>query len=1058
MIVLSVKTRYLLSGGNMKKIIGGILATSLLLSSASFASSNIPSDWAIDDIRELKEINVLESKIFRGYQEDISRVDFMDYAVSVYETLTGKDIKITNSKPFNDAYEKGVVKAFNIGLTEGIGNGAFGRDEPLNREQVATIFMRLLTILEVDMNQASKTVFSDDDLISSWAKESVYLAKENNIIDGVGNNKFDPAGPTNKEVAMILTKRILDEFDGKLVRDQDGNKVKADAYKNKIRIDDTVNSRKMNGYDLRLTENKENIPEDLRLATQIVSDMGTFGVIKPDGSYLIPLMYQRIQLLPKKGVYLVRLDDKMAIFDELSGKQISSFEHDSISRQSDMLDIDYLRISNDNKFGIVNTKGDLLVPSIYDSIKYNSIPGHDDDGFVVSQDGKYGLIDNKNNVLIPLKHTDIDMVTWGYTYVVLDNEYDYTDSVGDHADYIERTGGTSISRIYRYMYGNDWSYKYRYLDTIYKLPYDYVGNYSKGYAIVGEEEAYNLINVEGDKILDKNYQNVMTPSEDLIWVQENNLWKALQLDNQSVVVDGLEGVMPFSEGYAPYMKDNKWGLINKSGKVTVDAKYDYLGLVSEGYAHAKLNDKWGHISVTGSVVTDFDYIMTREFLDGVASVRTKDGWGLVNKTGNLYTKSDYYRIREPGMNAIKREHVKVFDNNYNFVNILNKDGKELFELSSNKYINPDDIRGAGPQFGNQYIYNIIGTDGLTKMFPEDNEPAKSARFTYVTDFIRYDYTTGNYRYQAYISERNFPETITNKRFDPGTQFSETDYMTTVGDGFVKYQVNSEYDAQGEQNYTRRWGLMDTYGVAITEAIYKDIKRENSNLLLLTDEDDKTHYAWIKGTPEGSFADYQALYKKFGAVYVPRESFKPAQYYDKNPVFTSEKTSAYYSNTMQMPIGDPGMNWINNPYASWYKVKKNDTKRYQVFDDMFEGTHIDVSNVGSFQSKYSSETASEMPFMHTHIIEFQENPTIQFKTWAKKGSKKGKEEYQNMSLEVMKYFSESAEDGEAIYNHLDHMFINRQDDDYGAVQTFGGTKVIVHDPGYYGVVLEFLINN
>jgi hypothetical protein len=44
--------------------------------------------------------------------------------------------------------------------------------------------------------------FADDDKISSWAYQSVYFMVANKIINGKGNNIFDPRDVTPAEVAL----------------------------------------------------------------------------------------------------------------------------------------------------------------------------------------------------------------------------------------------------------------------------------------------------------------------------------------------------------------------------------------------------------------------------------------------------------------------------------------------------------------------------------------------------------------------------------------------------------------------------------------------------------------------------------------------------------------------------------------------------------------------------------------------------------------------------------------------------------------------------------------
>ena len=51
------------------------------------------------------------------------------------------------------------------------------------------------------LDYTKPALFADDADISDWAKESVYFMVANNIINGVGDNKFAPKNITSEEEA-----------------------------------------------------------------------------------------------------------------------------------------------------------------------------------------------------------------------------------------------------------------------------------------------------------------------------------------------------------------------------------------------------------------------------------------------------------------------------------------------------------------------------------------------------------------------------------------------------------------------------------------------------------------------------------------------------------------------------------------------------------------------------------------------------------------------------------------------------------------------------------------
>ena len=194
----------------MKKIISLLLIAVLMMTSMTiaFAETDEPSSWSEEAISEMKGYNEFRKEAFTGYKDGITRLEFIYLAVRTYELIDGKEIVVDPAIKFNDTDDIYALKGATVGLTSGVGGGNFGTGG-LDREQLATFMIRILTLLELEMNEASGEKFADDADISSWARDSIYLAKNNNIISGVGNNKVDPKSTASTEMAMVIANRIL---------------------------------------------------------------------------------------------------------------------------------------------------------------------------------------------------------------------------------------------------------------------------------------------------------------------------------------------------------------------------------------------------------------------------------------------------------------------------------------------------------------------------------------------------------------------------------------------------------------------------------------------------------------------------------------------------------------------------------------------------------------------------------------------------------------------------------------------------------------------------------
>lgn len=114
----------------------------------------------------------------------------------------------TSKSTFKDVipgayYAKAVAWAQNNGIIAGYGNGMFGPEDNITREQMATILWKYAGSPVADT--AVLTDFKDTGEISAYAKDSLTWAYSEGIIAGKGNGILDPKGyATRAEVAQIM--------------------------------------------------------------------------------------------------------------------------------------------------------------------------------------------------------------------------------------------------------------------------------------------------------------------------------------------------------------------------------------------------------------------------------------------------------------------------------------------------------------------------------------------------------------------------------------------------------------------------------------------------------------------------------------------------------------------------------------------------------------------------------------------------------------------------------------------------------------------------------------
>lgn len=173
----------------------------------------ISSGWAQSEVDRAQELGLIPDILNNAVMtEPITRLEFAAVSVKVFEKLAATQALPASVNPFTDCSDLEMLKAYNLGITDGTSATTFSPDNLLNREQAATMLTRvfkratipgwtLTTDGDFALNYTPPAAFADDQKISGWAKDSVYFMAANQIINGVGNNNFAPSNATSAEEA-----------------------------------------------------------------------------------------------------------------------------------------------------------------------------------------------------------------------------------------------------------------------------------------------------------------------------------------------------------------------------------------------------------------------------------------------------------------------------------------------------------------------------------------------------------------------------------------------------------------------------------------------------------------------------------------------------------------------------------------------------------------------------------------------------------------------------------------------------------------------------------------
>ena len=201
-----------------KHFLGVLLALCLVLGmipSTAFAAtgSNLPftdvdtTDWYYNAVQYAYEKGMMNGTSTTALSPDGTTTRGM--IVTILHRMEGTPAATGTAftdVPTGQWYSNAVAWASANGIVGGYGNGSFGPNDPITREQMASILSRYSTHKGYDTAAAdSITGFADTAQVSSYAVESMRWAVGNSLISGTGNNTLAPKGnATRAQVATIL--------------------------------------------------------------------------------------------------------------------------------------------------------------------------------------------------------------------------------------------------------------------------------------------------------------------------------------------------------------------------------------------------------------------------------------------------------------------------------------------------------------------------------------------------------------------------------------------------------------------------------------------------------------------------------------------------------------------------------------------------------------------------------------------------------------------------------------------------------------------------------------
>lgn len=339
----------------------------------------------------------------------------------------------------------------------------------------------------------------------------------------------------------------------------------------------------------------------------------------------------------EEGILRTENNKKYGLID-LSGKEILPCEYDSIKALQGIENS--LLIQKDEKVGIANSKGSIIIEPNYKEIK-NLGDTYKEGYITINDENKYGVVSTTKKQALDNKYDDIEQVYLDNYYLVkqsgVKRVINTSGEIILEGNFDDITSNTSKGFIFKKgdLYGEISTEG----DTVIEPKYQYLEETEPNIFIAKQDDKYGIIDEFEEVKIPFEYTGIKYNEKANLFIAETSEYKTALIDKDfNIKVTGILSEinteksyirMRVDDGYKYYdfncdeeqskkvlpdntlflnKKDGKYGFVDEKGNVVVDYIYDDATEQNQyGFAGVKRNGLWGSIDRDGKIVIDPKY-------------------------------------------------------------------------------------------------------------------------------------------------------------------------------------------------------------------------------------------------------------------------------------------------------------------------------------------------------------------------------------------------------------------------------------------------------------------
>ena len=165
-------------------------------------------DWYYPYITDLTDRGIINGRPDGSFAPgaSLTRAEFVKMLASAFGFVGGDTLPFEDVTP-SDWHYSYILAAYANGMVGGVSEIAFNPGGAITREDACVIVYRYLS--DLGILKDTRASFVDEAEFASYAADAISSLASNGIVNGVGDNRFDPKASINRVSSAVLILNCL---------------------------------------------------------------------------------------------------------------------------------------------------------------------------------------------------------------------------------------------------------------------------------------------------------------------------------------------------------------------------------------------------------------------------------------------------------------------------------------------------------------------------------------------------------------------------------------------------------------------------------------------------------------------------------------------------------------------------------------------------------------------------------------------------------------------------------------------------------------------------------